>query len=98
MWFRDRERIFALGLEFGAKSAYAGLIDRAVSLGGPDELRLRSVIRVEDRETVSGFADVTIIGPQGDGIEIETPRYRAFTEILLKMAAAGVDPDRDCGQ
>lgn len=89
--FRDRERIFALGLEFGAKSAYAGLIDRAVSLVGPDELRLRSVIRAEDREIVSGLADVAIIGPRGEGIEIETPRYRAFTEILLKLTAAGVN-------
>lgn len=88
---RDRERRFALGAEYGAKAAYAGVIEAAVAGVGADELRLRSVVSGVANEILSDIAGITIIGPLGDGIEIETDRYRAFTVILERLSAAGAD-------
>lgn len=89
--FRDRERALALGLEYGAKAAYAKLIAGAVAEVGPDELRLRSVVAglsAAQLETVPG---VTVIETLPQGILIETDRYRVYTRILERLAAAGGD-------
>ncbi len=88
---RDWERAIALNGEYRAKALYAGVIERAVAAVGADELTLRSIVTDIDPETLAGIEGVTVIGPRGDGIEIETPRYRAFTEIALALAAAGGD-------
>lgn len=84
---RDRERRIALGLEYGAKQVYAGLIGRAVASVGPDEQRLRMVVTGVDRETLARYDGLTVIGARGEGIEIETVRYRALTELLKRLAA-----------
>jgi hypothetical protein len=42
-------------------------------------------------EILSDIAGITIIGLLGDGIEIETDRYRAFSVILERLSAAGAD-------
>lgn len=87
---RDTERRLALGAEYLAKSAYAGVIEQAVANVGADELRLRMVVRDTSAEALGAYEGVTVIGPRGDGIEIETPRYRALTELLQQMARDGV--------
>jgi hypothetical protein len=89
--FRDRERNVALGLEFGAKSAYAGLIARAVAATGFDELTLRSIVSGLDAAELGAVDGITVIAERPEGIEIVTPRYRAFTRIALAIAAAGGD-------
>ena len=86
---RDRERAFALGLEFRAKAAYAGLIARAVANVGAGELTIRSVVTGLDAATLSAIDGVTVIAKHPEGTEIETPRYAAFTVILQAIARAG---------
>ena len=89
--FRDRERRWALGNEAAVKALYAVQIEKAVAGIGADELRLRSVVGGLDEAALAGIEDVTVIGRRGDGIEIETDRYRAFTRLAEKIAAAGGD-------
>jgi hypothetical protein len=88
---RDRERRFALGIEYGGKAAYAGLIEQAVAGVGADELTLRMVVSGADPAKLSGYDGVTIVGAVPQGIIIETPRYRALTELLQRMATDNVD-------
>lgn len=88
---RDRERALALGLEYGAKAAYARVIEAAVASVGNDALRLRMVVRGLDDTALSALESVQVIGPRGDGWEIETPRYRALTRLLDQMADAGAE-------
>ena len=87
--FRDRERRFALGLEYGAKARYATLIAAAVANAPPDALRLRMIVRGLDATALSALEGVHVIGERDKGIEIETPRYRALTGLLYEMAQAG---------
>jgi len=86
---RDRERALALGLEFRAKAAYAGVIARAVAATGGDELTIRSIVAGLDVTSLATIPGVTVIGERPGGIEIETPRYRAFTVIVQAIAAQG---------
>lgn len=88
---RDRERKFALGLEYWVKAKYARVIDRAVQATGKDELWLRMVVRNLDRAILAEFDQVRIIANHGDLIEIETPRYRVLTNLLVQMAEQGAD-------
>lgn len=85
--FRDRERRFALGREFAAKSAYAGVIAGAVATVGADELTLRMIVEGADKEVLKQNGWVTVIAERPEGLEIETPRYRALTDLLIKMSA-----------
>jgi hypothetical protein len=87
--FRDRERVFALGLEYATKAAYAKAIAAAVASVGPDNLRLRMIVKGLDAGKLSTYASVDVIGLRDEGIEIETPRYRALTGLLEQMATAG---------
>lgn len=88
---RDRERNIALGLEYGAKAAYAGVIADAVSQVGPDALTLRMIVRTPNTETVAGFEGVIVVGREDDFIDLETIRYRALTNLMGEMAQAGID-------
>ncbi len=87
--FRDRERTLALGLEYGAKAAYAQVIDAAVAAVGADELTLRMIVTGLGESDLAQFQGVAVIGTRPEGIEIETPRYRELTGLLLEMATAG---------
>ncbi|MEC7259654.1 MAG: hypothetical protein VXW58_17735 [Pseudomonadota bacterium] len=89
--FRDRERALALGLEYAAKSAYAGVIEQAVQSVGPDALRLRMVVTGLPPERLAQLPEVQVIGPLGQGIEVETPRYRALTRLMIDMANDGAE-------
>ncbi len=86
---RDSERAIALGLEYTVKDGYAGLIEQAVGQVGADELTLRMI--VTGPENLLAYPDVQVINSGPDGIEIETPRYRALTNLLVDMARDGVD-------
>lgn len=89
--FRDRERAFALGLEYAAKSAYASVIEQAVAGIGADQLRLRSVVSGLTPEALAEIEGITVVETRGDGVLIETDRYRAFTRIVDRLADAGAD-------
>lgn len=88
---RDRERKTALGLEYGAKAAYADVIAAAVAEVGADELTLRMVVRGTDPIDLASYDEVQLVGRHSDGFVIETPRYRALTTLLSEMAADGID-------
>jgi hypothetical protein len=87
--FRDQERRIALGLEYRAKSAYAAVIAAAVAGLGEDALRMRVIVAGMTPEALAQLSDVTVIGAQGTGTEIDTPRYRAFTVLARDIAAGG---------
>jgi hypothetical protein len=87
--FRDRERDFALGLEFGLKAAYAKVIAAAVANVGPDQLRLRAVVTGMTPQGLAALPGVSVVNTRAEGIEIEAPRYREFTDIAVQIAAAG---------
>ena len=86
---RDRERALALGLEHGARAAYAGVIARAVAATGFDDLTLQMVVTGISPEQVTRAPDVRVLGPAGPGMEIETPRYRVLTGLLANWADQG---------
>ena len=86
---RDRERRLALGIEYGGKSAYAGVIAAAVASVGADALTLRMIVRDVPEATLDTIGGIRIIGETDAGIEIETPRYRALTGLLATMAENG---------
>ncbi len=86
---RDRERRLALGIEYGVKAAYAGVIADAVAQVGPDALTLRMIVQDVDKARLETLEGVTVIAYRPEGIEVETPRYRALTHILQDLAADG---------
>ncbi|MGR3501930.1 hypothetical protein [Pseudaestuariivita sp.] len=88
---RDSERAVALGLEYGAKQAYAGVIEEAVASVGPDALRLRMVVNGVPAADLGALDGVDVITPHARGIEIETPRYRELTGLMLQMSEAGAE-------
>ncbi len=89
--FRDRERDLALGIEYRAKAAYADAIAVAVAQTGQDELTLRSIVTGLGPEALSRIEGVSVIGERPEGVEIETPRYRAFTGLARLLAEQGAD-------
>jgi hypothetical protein len=86
---RDRERAFALGLEYRVKSAYAGVIADAVADIGFDELTLRLIVTDLERAAPAALPGVTVIRNRPEGWEIEVPRYRVLTGLLAQMATSG---------
>ena len=88
---RDRERAIALGLEFGAKAAYAQAIEAAVANVGADALRIRLMVTGLSTEELGRVPDVTVIQDDGVAALVETNRYRAFTRILEELAFRGAD-------
>jgi hypothetical protein len=86
---RDRERRFALGTEYAVKALYAKQIEAAVAGLGADALRMRSVVTDICTAELAAIEGVSVIGEGAAGVEIETDRYRLFTRIAERIAAAG---------
>ncbi|WP_309668212.1 hypothetical protein [Tabrizicola sp.] len=86
---RDRERRWALGIEYRVKAAYAQVIEAAVASVGADQLRLRAVVTGITPATLAALPDVQVIAERPEGIEIEAPRYRVFTRLAETIAAEG---------
>lgn len=86
---RDRERQFALGLEFGAKAQYAKAIAKAVEAAGQAKLTIRTIVHDLSVENLRSIDGITVIRATPDGTEIDTPRYAAFTDILRQITAKG---------
>jgi hypothetical protein len=83
---RGWERRLGIGAEFLLKSAYAQVLAGAVAATGEAQLTIRSVVSGLDATALSAIPGVTVIGPRGGGLEIETPRYERFTGILVEIA------------
>ena len=86
---RGWERRLGIGMEFEAKAGYARVLAGAVAATEPAQLRIRSVIAGLSTSSLRTIEDVTIIGGRAGGVEIETPRYAAFTRILADIAKRG---------
>ena len=86
---RGWERRLALGGEFSAKTAYAGVIASAVEASGVAILRIRSVVGGLDAAALGSIEGVEVVGQTPGGIVIETPRYRIFTHILEAITENG---------
>lgn len=85
--FRDSERRFALGLEYAAKAAYAGVIAQAVESVGADELSLRMIVTGPDVDALERMGGIEVIQKRPQGVEIEVPRYRELTRMLADRLA-----------
>jgi hypothetical protein len=88
--WRDRERRFALGVEYGVKAAYADTIAQAVAQVGPDDLTLRMIVKGAGASYFNAIPEVTVMRELPGAIEIETPRYRALTHLLHRFALDGL--------
>lgn len=88
---RDKERRFALGVEYRTKAAYAEIIADAVANTGADELTLRMIVTGADATDLDRYKGVSVVTERLEGIEIETPRYRALSHLMQKMAIDGLD-------
>lgn len=88
---RDSERATALGLEFRAKAGYAKVIEAAVGAVGADALRLRMVVEGLSVPQLEALGDIQAITTRPNGTEIEAPRYRELTSILVEMAEQGAE-------
>ncbi|MCK0141691.1 hypothetical protein [Aliiroseovarius sp. F20344] len=88
---RDQERRFALGTEYGTKAAYADVIANAVAQVGEDALTLRMIVSGVNAAYFDRIRDVQVVGDHAEGLEIETPRYRALTHLLTKFAEDEID-------
>lgn len=86
---RAWERRFGIGLEFAAKAAYARVLGGAVAATAPARLTIRTVVSGLDETQLADIPEVMVVGPRGDGVEIETPRYDLFTRILVEIARRG---------
>jgi hypothetical protein len=85
---RTVERRVALSLEYGVKAIYAkgmGVLAGAA----PAKLTIETVVAGMPFTALEADKAVTIKATIPDGIVVETPRYRAYTEFLQRAAAAG---------
>jgi hypothetical protein len=87
---RKIERRVGLTLEYAGKAVYARLIAVGAGASGPVALQIRSVVRGLDGSDVAADNRIKVVRTLDDGAGvIETPRYRAFTEVLAGLAARG---------
>jgi hypothetical protein len=86
---RSWERRWALGIEWRAKSAYAGVIADAVEATGVAQLEIKSVVTGVSAAALSAINGVSITAETPQGIVIKTPRYTAFNAILDEIARLG---------
>jgi len=87
---RKIERRISLTLEYAGKAVYAKLIAMGAGASGPVALRLRSVVSGLDASDVAADNRIVVVRRLASGAsEIDTPRYRAFTEILAGLAERG---------
>jgi hypothetical protein len=80
---RSLERRFSLTAEYGVKAMYAQLLAQAAALA-PAALTIRSIVdRLDEGDAGS---EIKLVERRADGSTvIDTPRYRAFTNIILRL-------------
>lgn len=90
---RSWERRLAVGLEWRAKSAYAGLIESAAGAMGADETEMKIHVTglTPDQISLLGEGVLQAEGDQDQGAILTVSRYRTFTRAAEAIAAAGGD-------
>lgn len=87
---RKIERRICLTLEYAGKAVYARLIGLGAGASGAAPLRIRSVVTGLDASDTAADPRIAVVKTLANGASvIETPRYRAFTEVLAGLAARG---------
>ena len=86
---RDRERRFALGLEYRAKAAYAEAMRGLVDATGDDDATLRMVVAGLSPSELRALDGVRVIDARPEDAIVEVPRFAALTTLLARMAEAG---------
>jgi hypothetical protein len=87
--FRGWERRLALGAEWSAKQAYAGLIAAAVEASGEAMTEIRTAVSGLSPQELDSLEDVQVLRQEAGYAVIQAPRYRAFTHILQEVAERG---------
>ena len=86
---RKIERRGSLSLEYAVKAVYAKALGALAGLD-PAPLKIRSVVSGLDKTDMDADGRITVIKTLDDGrAVIETPRYRAFTEIIRGLSVRG---------
>lgn len=90
---RKLERRVVFTSEYGAKAIYAGLIEFAsgTALGAAD-LTIQTVVVGLDASDVTRDSGIKIVRRLGAGRTlIQTPRYQAYTDVVVNLARRGRD-------
>jgi hypothetical protein len=90
---RKLERRVVVSLEYCTKAVYGALIGYASgrALGGAD-LEIHSVVRGLDGSDAAREPEMRIVRELGGGRTlIRTPRYQAYTDLLVRLARRGRD-------
>ncbi len=88
-WFRKLERRFSFSMEFAVKTLYGKLIGAGAEASMPAASSVQSVIIVSENADSASNEQIQVVQQTPEGIVIETPRYRAFTEITKSLAVQG---------
>lgn len=93
---RHWERKLAMTVEFGVKAVYAKLIAAAAGSLGPVDRTTQAVVAAPSTAALEALAktsDVALLRRLDDNTAlIRAPRYRAFTQFLLRAIASDVRP------
>lgn len=90
---RKLERRAVFTLEYGARAVYGALIGwaSATALGASD-VEIQTIVVGLDASDAARDPRITIVRPLGAGRTlIRTPRYRAFTDVVVGLARQGRD-------
>ena len=91
---RKIERRGSLSLEYAVKAVYAKALGALAGLD-PAPLKIRSIVAGLDKSDTDADDRIAVVKTLDDKRTIiETPRYRAFTEIMRGLPRAGVPSPR----
>jgi hypothetical protein len=90
---RKLERRAVVTAEYGVRAVYGALMGVASATAlGTAEQEIHSVVAGLDAAGAARDARITLVGDLGGGRTlIRTPRYRAFTEVVVGLARQGRD-------
>lgn len=88
---RDWERTVALNIEYRVKELAASVAARVFPGDGIEDLTLRAIVTGPGPEDLGRIGGVTVIGPAGNGTEVEIGRRETLPATLTALAEAGAD-------
>ena len=98
-WLRKLERRAVFTAEYGVKAVYGWLIGRAsqTALGAAD-LEIKTVVTGLAAEDVARDSRIRVVRSLGGGRTlILTPRYQAYTDLVVDLARRGRNVDEIAG-
>ena len=92
-WPRKLERRAVITTEYGVKAIYGALVRRASATAlGASDLEIQTVVVGLDATDAAREPDMKVVRTLGGGRTlIRTPRYQAYTDLLLRLARRGRD-------